>query len=201
MAEAATFFAYDPTGRGVMCALFYVVHDDDVYGWWIGAEEGKFPPAFFMLEKFYSIGETRLYATEGNDVYGGCRVDYTVGCRQLADPLSLPQDMCHELERQQSAFVQEWLFFADGSEAAAEVGLLEKAGLPVKPVNVREKRLHKFDRHSPVWTYASPATDLNIIDFLRQRWPLDYRLNGANKRSSLQNRFSSMYKLHHVKTL
>lgn len=81
------------------------------------------------------------------------------------------------------------------------IGALEKAGLPVKPVNVREQRLHKFERHSPVWTHAPPATDLNIIDFLRQRWPLDYRCTSANKRSSLQNRSSSMFKHYHVKTL
>ena len=201
MAEAATYFAYDPTGPGVMCALFYLAHDDDVYGWWIGAEEGRYPPAFFMLEKFYSDGETRLYATQGNDAYGGCRVDYTMGCRPLADPLPLPQDICHELEQHQSAFVQEWLFFADESETAAEIDALEKAGLTVKPVNIREKRLHKFERRDPVWTYASPATYLNIIDFLRQRWPLDYRLASANKPSSLQNRFSSMSKHYHVNTL
>ena len=30
MAEAATFFAYDPKGR-LMRALFYRVHDDGVY--------------------------------------------------------------------------------------------------------------------------------------------------------------------------
>lgn len=176
MTTAATFFAYAPQGPGVMCAVFYVVHEKDVYGWWIGSEEGEFPPAYFMLENFYSTRDTRFYATQGNDVYGGCIIDYTEGHKPLDEPLPLPQDLCHELEQQQSAFVREWLFFADDRDAATEVAAYEQTGLPVQPVNIREKRLHKFERHGPVWTYASPGIDMNLIDYIRERWPLDYRL-------------------------
>jgi hypothetical protein len=44
-------------------------------------------------------------------------------------------------------------------------------------VNIQRRKLARFDTHDVVWTYASPKADSNVIDYLRQRWPLDYRLD------------------------
>jgi len=46
--------------------------------------------------------------------------------------------------------------------------------LPVRPVNIKRRKLSKLERHDAIWTYATPGMDLNIIDFLKKRWSLDY---------------------------
>ena len=60
-----------------MCALFYFVLDNNVYGWWTGFHDYRYLPAYFELESFYSAADTVFLATEGSDLYGGWRYDYS----------------------------------------------------------------------------------------------------------------------------
>lgn len=78
--------------------------------------------------------------------------------------------MCHELQRLQGAFVQEWLFFADDEKAAEAY---RKLGLPVQGVNVRADQLHRSDQHQPTRVYAVPGIDLNVVTYLKRSWPPD----------------------------
>ncbi|MBX9810930.1 MAG: hypothetical protein K2Y16_04870 [Burkholderiales bacterium] len=63
----------------------------------------------------------------------------------------------------------------DDADAAAERGEYEKLGLPPGHVNIRSRRLGGFDRTQPMWIYRSHGFDLDVIDYLRRYWPLDYR--------------------------
>lgn len=176
MATPTAFLAYAPQGPGLMCAVVCLAERNDVFGWWIGSQQGLYPPSYFMLENFYSTAGTCFYATAGGDVYGGWRVDYSEPHGLLPEPLPLKDELCHRLEQLQFAFVREWLFFADEGDAdtVAEIAAYEKLGLPVLPVGIQHRRLGKLDQHGPVWTYASPGLDMNVVGYLRRHWPLDY---------------------------
>jgi len=84
--------------------------------------------------------------------------------------------MAHELERMQDAFWAEWLFFSDDKGADAEVAAYASSELPLLAVNIKNNKLNKLDMADVIWTYASPGIDMDIIDYMRARWPLDYRI-------------------------
>ena len=166
--EAHSYLAYSPRGAGLASALFYLAADDNVYGWYTGACSYAFPAAYFTLEDFYSTRATLFYRSLEDDVYGPWVVDYTPITTEARCPV--PQPLCHELQRLQGAFVQEWLFF-DDDEKAAEA--YRKLGLPVQGTNVRADQLHRLDQRQPTWVYAAPGIDLNVVAYLKRSWPLD----------------------------
>jgi hypothetical protein len=68
---------------------------------------------------------------------------------------------CHELAEMQDAFEHEWL--------AGE--------------GVRADRLSRFSTFQPSWTYASPAFDSRVLEYVAARWPLDYGRHSARVRA------------------
>lgn len=88
----------------------------------------------------------------------------------------MADNVCHELEALQAEFAQEWLFFRADPGEQKEITAYESAGLAVQPVNIRHHCLNRFERGGPIWHYTSGGIDMNAIDFMRQRWPLDYKL-------------------------
>jgi hypothetical protein len=159
-----------PRGAGLSSALFYVVTGDDVYGWYNGASSYTYPAAFFALENFYSIHATVFSRSLENDVYGHWVADYSPVITDIRSPV--PEPLNHDLERLQSAFVGEWLFYSHDRDAVEEYRAL---GLPVHDVNVRALQLHRFNQDQPTWIYASSGTDLNVVSWLKGVWPLDER--------------------------
>jgi hypothetical protein len=175
MKTPQTFFAFTPRGVGLLCAVAYIEVDKDVYGWWVGYRDGSYPPAFFKLENFFSTQMTSFLATEGSDLYGGWKFDYSTGKPKRIDPpLPVEKDMSHELERLQDEFNAEWLFF-DGDEGReGEVEAYHHQDLPVLAVNIRSRKLNKLDKSDVVWLYRSKDFDRDILDYLIARWPLEY---------------------------
>jgi hypothetical protein len=174
MIEPHVHLAYALRGTGLLCALFWFTRDDHVYGWFTGARAYELPASFFMLEHYYSTRETVCYRSAQNDVYGDWLVASTSGESTIDHPVPVPEDLCHELERLQDAFVREWLFFEDDPEYDTEAAALRERGLPVLGVNIRPRKLHKLVTGHPVWVYASPSADVHVVAFLAKRWPLDY---------------------------
>jgi hypothetical protein len=175
MNTPSVFLAYAPRGAGLLCAVAWFSRGDNVFGWWGGARAADFTSGYFLAESFYAGGGTRLLATEGNDLYGGWTRDYTHRQPPLAEPVSVEDDLCHELERLQFQFSHEWLVFAHDPEAAAEAAAYRDAELAGGAVLIRHRRLNKFLRDDAVWTFGSPSLDRNLLDYLSRRWPLDYR--------------------------
>lgn len=174
MHNSESYLAYTPRGAGLLCALAYVVRGEDVYGWYVGAKGSDYPAAFFMLERFYSTRATAFRHTLENDVYGTW-VEAFPPLQQVLDrPVPVPEALCHELSEMQSAFSSHWLFYGDDPQAGAEIAAYREAELPVAAVNVRLRRMNKFDRGDAVWTYASARLDGNVIDYLKDNWPLDF---------------------------
>ena len=168
--EPHAYLAYVPNGAGVASALFYLIHKSNVYGWYIGARSYAYPAAFFALEDFYSARATVFCRSVEDDVYGPWVQDFTPVTTDIRCPV--PEPICHELDRCQAAFVREWLFFPEDADNVAEY---RRLGLPVEAVNIRADQLNRFVRDQPVWTYASPGTDLNVVAYLKRCWPLDDR--------------------------
>jgi len=173
-ATPAVHVAYAPRGAGVMCALFYIVVGKDVYGWWGGAQGAEFVPAFFLLEDFFSTRDTVFFATRGSDIYGGWRYRYSDPHPDLDESVPVDEETCHRLNQLQYAFESEWLFFADDSHIEEELAAYGQGELAVQAANIKSARLHKLDQGDAVWTYTSPEFDMDVLDYLMERWPLDY---------------------------
>jgi hypothetical protein len=171
--QAHCHLAYAPRGAGVVSALFYVADGENVFGWYTGAKDHGCEAAYFALEHYYSTHATAFCRSLANDVYAGWVLDFAPITTDVRNPV--PDDLCHELERLQAAFVREWLFYPGEPGADAEAAAYGKLGLPVGPMNIRAERLARFDQSQPTWIYASPGIDLNVISTLRTSWPLDDR--------------------------
>ncbi|MBP0632860.1 hypothetical protein J8I34_28145 [Cupriavidus sp. AcVe19-6a] len=176
MSEPFSYLAYEPKGPGLMCAVMVIVEGENVYGWYTGPVRDKLVAAFFMLEHYYSTHETALYHSVDDDVYGEWVLTYPPVEIDAGRYSPVPEPLGHALERAQDAFAADWLFYCDDPAAAADVAWYREHNRPLKRAGIRHGKLNKFEQGQIVWTYASPGMDLNVIDFLRLRWPLDYAL-------------------------
>lgn len=167
------FLAITPRGAGLSAALFYRVAGSDVQGWFTGARDHGRESRFFVLERYFHDEPTVLWRSAEGDARGRWIADGTARARDVHSPM--PEAACLELERLQSAFAAEWLFYADDPRAAPEIDAYRRLELPVGTVNVRSSQFARFDRGGPTWTYASPDTDLNVVLHLARRWTLDWR--------------------------
>ncbi len=174
MMQPHVHLAYAPRGAGVMCAMFYVANDADVYGWYCGARANEQPASFFMLEYFYSTHATAFYRTHVSDVYADWYLAFPP-IEQPTDQPPVPEAICHELEHLQDVFAREWLFYSTDADRAKQTAAYRSLGLPLQGVNIDSQRLNKLVKEAPVWTYSTHGFDLNVLEHLAANWSLDYR--------------------------
>ena len=174
--EHEVFLAYAPRGAGLLCAVCYFKQDSgiDLCGWWIGFKDHGYIPAYFTLQNFYTLEDTAFLATEGSDLYGGWRYDYSRSQPLLGSPLRVDDALAHRLEQLQELFFREWLFDRTDPGASEELAWYAAEELAVQDLNIQHQRLNKLDRHGAVWIYRSHGLDGQVIDYLSARWPLDY---------------------------
>jgi hypothetical protein len=165
---------YLPGPAGGLVAMFYVETDSDIYGWYLEADSRRFSAAFFMLEHFYATTATVLYRSVEDDVYGPWVMDFPPQEHLLACPL--PDPVRHELERLQSGFVDEWLFFDGEPRDARDAQQYAAQNVPVHCVNIRPRRMARLERRQSAWLYQTVGSDLNIMDFLQKHWRFSDRL-------------------------
>lgn len=169
--QSNVYIAYCPHGPGLMSALFYTTQDANVFGWYTGCCGYDFRSHYFALEHFYSMHATAFYRSVENDVGGKWLLDFSPVVTEVRPPL--PDEVAHELNRLQSAFVSEWLFYPGDHQYKKDEQEYHAADLSVQSVNVRFRELARFNKEGPVWSYHSPNTDLNVVDFLTKSWALD----------------------------
>jgi len=174
MTEHQAFLAYAPRGPGLLCAVAYLTLGDAVCGWWTGFHDYRYLPAYFKLERFYSAQDVCLLATEGSDLYGGWRYDYSRSQPALEPPLRIQDELVRPLAQLQELFFDEWLFDRSQPHVEEELVAYARGELAVQDVNIRHRRLNKLDPHGAVWLYRSHGLDGQVIDYLAARWPLDY---------------------------
>lgn len=170
----SVFVAYAPRGAGLLCAATWLARGGNFYGWCTGARDGGVASAYFGLENYFG-GAPALYATANGDLYGGWRRNWSSSAPDLADPLPIADDLCHDLDMLQDAFIAEWLWFSDDPHAQAERAWYAEAELAVGGVNLKHRRINALDKRDPVWTYASQGLDRGVLDYIARRWPLEYR--------------------------
>lgn len=173
MIEPHVHIAWAQSGAGVLCAAFWTVQGRHVYGWFTGARGATYPACFFALEDYYAKEPTVFYRAAQNDVRGPWLIVTDKGEIPI-EGAPVPAALCAELEREQDAFVREWLFYRDDAGHADDAVALRDRGIAVREVNLRPKKLAKLQPGASVWTYTSSGADLNVIAFLAARWPLDY---------------------------
>jgi hypothetical protein len=160
---------YSPGQDGFVSALFYLELNADIYGWYTEARRHQFSAAFFMLENFYAARTAVLYRSAEDDVYGPWMSDSRAAGNQIRCPL--PEPVRHELERIQSKFVQDWLFFENDPGASAEMAPYRERRLTPHAVNVRSRKLHRLEKNNgTLWEHSTPGSDSNVMDFLRKHW-------------------------------
>jgi len=151
-------------------AMFYVEAEVDLYGWYLAAKERRLSTAFFMLENFYADRHPVLYRSKEDDVYDVWMTDYPPTKNVIRCPL--PESLVHELERIQSGFVQEWLFFENDPDISEELAEYRGRGLPVHAANIRSKKLRGLGNgnDSRQWIHTTSGIDPNVADFLEKHW-------------------------------
>lgn len=156
-----------------LSALFYIEDGGNVYCWNARGQDGGLSAAFYVVEHFYEDDSIKLYRSLEDDVYGPW-VTQTArgGIEQTRSPL--PDALSHELERLQSRFVNDWLFFLDDPQSQAQCQAYETRRLPLKAVNLRLKKLGRLLCHENGCQYRTPGFDSNILDFINQ-----YALRGT----------------------
>ena len=156
--------------RIYLSLLFYVDAGSDVVGWQAGGDGRGLSASFMMVENFYDGHSPVLYRSVEDDVHGPWAVQAGHVWRPARCPL--PEPLRHELESLQSRVVQEWLFFADDPGASAEREAYRALGLPLRPANVRPRRLARLGGDGDLREYASAAFDPNLLEYLQtsQAW-------------------------------
>lgn len=176
MRKHEAFLAYTPYGVGLRAAIMYLKTERDVYGWFTGPQDGQSVSAYFLLDAFYTVSGPRFYATEGTDLYAGWTYDYAARpAKRLAARQLLDDALCHELDRAQSAFATEWLFYRDAPGAEGDMQAYAEAELALGETNIRYHRLARLSHTHVTWTYYSPRFEHAVLTFLSRHWPLDYR--------------------------
>jgi hypothetical protein len=150
-------------------AVFFLSAQKDVYGWYAEAEGERQRAAFFMLENFYSDRTPLFYRSLQDDVYGDWVRDQPYYDKVRCP---LPEPLRHELERLQSNFVDEWLFFPEDPAASAEASAFAERGLPVQSINIKSRRLARMERQQGEWVYATAPADRSMLDFLQDQWAI-----------------------------
>lgn len=187
--QSKIFIQYIP-GSGALMALFYVELENDIYGWFMDAVDQRFSAAFFMLEHFYAVKQSLLYRSIEDDVYSPWRIDSPPQEHLIECPL--PEPVRHELERLQSNFVEEWLFFATDPEAEKEIRQYDLCKIPVRHVNIRQRKIRRMDQQESIWQYRTPGCDLHVVDFVQKHWRVSGRLlKQWHKITQSNNRISS----------
>jgi hypothetical protein len=176
MVQAHGHLGYAPQGAGLLYAVLWFSHHDDVFGWFIGARQGEPLAAYFKIEDYHTPAGGRFLRSAQDDIYGPWIEATGQGDIALPHLGPVPEDLCHELVQLQDHFIRHWLFFADDPEAGEQAAALRTRGLTVRAVNVRADRLDKFDTSADEWRYDAPGADTGVLIRLSQRWPLDHRL-------------------------
>ena len=164
--QPAAYLCHSLALPPTLATCFYLETGNEIHGWYLHSREHRFGAAFFMLENFYAPGPARLYRSKQDDVYGPWVSDYPRRRAELSCPL--PEFFRHELERLQSLFVQEWLFFENDPGATSEITLYERHDSPVCAVNIKHRKLHRLSRQRSCRECRLAGFDMHVLEYLQK---------------------------------
>jgi hypothetical protein len=152
--------------RSLLSALFYIEAGSDLYCWHAQLCDHNLDVAFYVIENFYTDEPFVLHRSLEDDVHGPW---ITLGLNdRQAVRCPVPEAFCHELERMQSRFVEEWLFFRGDPDALAACQAYEAQNLPVHAVNINLKKLTRMASPDLLWEHHSAGFDENVLELLQK---------------------------------
>jgi len=157
---------YSPVKPGFVSAMFYIESETDVYGWYAEARGRHFSAAFFMVENFYTKRDTALYRSLEDDVYGPWMIDMPAAENEVRCPL--PEPVRHELERMQSQFVEEWLFFENDPAVTAELAASRQQQMPILALNIKSKKFKRLEKNGVAFEHSTPGSNPSVLDFVQK---------------------------------
>lgn len=172
--QPKVYISFSPEKLGAVFALLYCESGADIHGWHIESKGAYLSAAFFMAENFYADCLPRLYRSSEDDVYSPWIIDYPPTGDAIRCPL--PEALPHELDRLQSRFIDEWLFFRADPHIEAELEAYREHGLRVQEVNIRAKRLPRLQKNGANWIYMPPGADANVVQMVRKYWRLSEKV-------------------------
>lgn len=169
--RAHAYIAWAPRGDGLTAALFYVVREAAVSGWLAREHDKHCLSAFFVLDDRSGSPRARFRRSVSDKIDSRWIEHATPLSAEIACPMSAPDRRW--LSHLQAAYVRRWFFRADDAGEGDEVVAYASQGLPLHPLNLRSTQFGHFDRRRPVWVYASPAIDFDLVLYLKRRLPQD----------------------------
>ena len=169
--QPKVYLSYSRKKPCALTALFYIEQEIDLYGWYISAGSRCLSNAFFMVENFYSETTPVLYRSLADDVYEPWTIDLPPTQSIIRCPL--PAEIGHELERMQSRFIEEWLFFASDLDVDADLAAYHAHHLPVQMANIRYRKLQALVADGDEWVHVTAGADFNVAQFLEKNWRAD----------------------------
>ena len=168
--QAKFCIRYDSDHRSLLSALFYVEAGSDLYCWYAQLCDHSLAAAFYVIENFYTDQPYVLHRSHEDDVHGAWETLSVNGIQSVRCPL--PEALCHELERLQSRFIEEWLFFRDDPAAQPACQAYTAQQLPLHAVNINLKKLTRMASAERIWQHHSAGFDENVLKLLQKYCPL-----------------------------
>lgn len=158
---------YASDHHALLSALFYIEDGSDLYCWYAQSCGHNLNAAFYAIEDFYEDHACVLHRSLEDDVHGPW-VTLAEDSSLLGVRCPVPEALRHELERLQSRFIEEWLFFLDDPAALPARKAYEKQHLPVNAVNIQLKKLARMACADRVWQHHNAGFDENVLELVQK---------------------------------
>lgn len=164
--QAKFCIRYASDQRCFLSALFYIEAGSDLYCWHAQLTKGRLNAAFYVIENFYADESFVLHRSLEDDVHGPWVTLNINGKQAVRCPV--PEALRHELERLQSQFSEEWLFFLDDPAALPACRTYEAQHYPLHAVNINLKKLSRMTCADRIWQHHSAGFDENVLELLQK---------------------------------
>ena len=152
--------------RSLLSALFYIEAGSDLYCWHAQLCDHRLDAAFYTIENFYADESHVLHRSLEDDVHGPWETLSVNGTQSVRCPV--PEALRHELERLQSRFVEEWLFFHGDPAALHACQAYEAQQMPLHAVNINLKKLMRMACEDRIWQHHNAGFDENVLELLQK---------------------------------
>ncbi len=158
---------YASDHHALLSALFYIEDGSDLYCWHAQLCDHNLIAAFYAIEDFYEEQTCVLHRSLEDDVHGPW-VTLAADSTLLGVRCPVPEALRHELERLQSRFVEEWLFFENDPASRPACRAYETQQLPLHAVNINLKKLARMACADRVWQHHNAGFDENVLELVQK---------------------------------
>ncbi|MBC7499610.1 MAG: hypothetical protein H7315_03810 [Herminiimonas sp.] len=152
--------------RSCVSTTLYFESARDVFGRHLQSTAMCFAAVFFMIENFHTRSATVHYRSVDNDLYGAWTMDHPPTRHCCRCPI--PDLIGHALERIQSQFIDERLFFHKDRAAQTYLAAYRQHGIAIHAVNMRFKKPTRLGPVRDKFIHCTPGSDLHLMEFIEK---------------------------------